>query len=68
MGTGAESGRSGRLIQALGESGALDGSSVFDGPVSIGGVPHPDLTWTATPRIGISCGTDRPWRFVLSGS
>jgi DNA-3-methyladenine glycosylase len=58
----------GRLTQALGVSGDLDGSSVFDGPMSIGGVAQPDLTWTATPRIGISRGTDRPWRFVLSGS
>ncbi|MEX2323177.1 MAG: DNA-3-methyladenine glycosylase [Acidimicrobiia bacterium] len=58
----------GRLTQALGVSGDLDGSSVFDGPVSIVGVPQPDLTWTATPRIGISRATDRPWRFLLSGS
>lgn len=58
----------GRLTQALGVSGDLDGSSLFGGPVSIVGVPHPDLTWTATPRVGISRAVDRLWRFVLSGS
>jgi DNA-3-methyladenine glycosylase len=57
----------GRLAQALGLSGDLDGSSVFDGPLSISDVPHPRPTWTASPRIGISRATDRPWRFVLSG-
>lgn len=55
----------GRLAQALAVDGALDGSSVLDGPVTVGGPPS-GAAWTATPRIGISRATDRPWRFVLS--
>jgi DNA-3-methyladenine glycosylase len=56
----------GRLTQALGVSGDLDGSSVFGGPVSIGPAPRRRSAWTATPRVGISRATERLWRFVLS--
>lgn len=54
----------GKLCQALGISGEHDGTSIFDGPVSVsrdrvGGRIE------ATPRIGISKAMDREWRFVL---
>jgi DNA-3-methyladenine glycosylase len=54
----------GRLAHALGVSGALDGSSVFGGPVSIGRAPRRRGAWAATPRVGISRATERLWRFV----
>ncbi len=53
----------GKLAQALGVSGAEDGTSVLDGPVRL--VPGtPPLQIEATPRIGITKAADRPWRFV----
>jgi DNA-3-methyladenine glycosylase len=58
----------GRLAQALGVSGDLDGTSVFAGPIRIVGATPSGVTWTATPRVGVSRGTDRLWRFVRSGS
>jgi len=57
----------GKLTQALGVSGELDGSSVLDGPVVLlPGEPSPETTILATPRIGVTKATDRPWRFVLA--
>jgi len=55
----------GKLCQALGVSGALDGTTVFDGPVTIS-EERMDGERVAGPRIGISKATERPWRFVLS--
>ena len=55
----------GNLTQALGVDGDLDGTSVFGGPVRLEGIPVGGVI-EATPRIGISRATDRPWRFVLS--
>ena len=55
----------GKLCAALGITGADDGSSLFDGPVRLlGNRPAGDFTIEATPRIGISRATRRPWRFV----
>jgi DNA-3-methyladenine glycosylase len=56
----------GKLTQALGVEGAMDGTSVVDGPVRL--LPgEPDATGIvrATPRIGISHAVENPWRFVL---
>jgi DNA-3-methyladenine glycosylase len=54
----------GKLCQALGVTGDHDGSSVFDGPVRLlpGELPA-GTTLEATPRVGVSRATDRPWRF-----
>ena len=56
----------GKLAQALGIAGQLNGTSVLTGPVSLeaGTVPAP-ASVRATPRIGITRGVDRPWRFVV---
>ena len=58
----------GKLAQALGITGQLDGTSVVTGPVRLeaGSAPDPDSV-RATPRIGISREVDRLWRFVVSG-
>jgi DNA-3-methyladenine glycosylase len=64
----------GRLAQALGVDGSMNGSPVA---ADLGGArrgrlallartaPAPVL---ACPRIGISRAAERPWRFVLAGS
>ncbi len=54
----------GKLCQALGVDGSLDGSSLFDGPVTISGEPVPGSI-TASKRIGITKAVDREWRYVL---
>lgn len=56
----------GKLCQALGVDGSVDGTSVFDGPVRLEGVVARGGV-VAAPRIGISKATDRPWRFLLVG-
>jgi DNA-3-methyladenine glycosylase len=53
----------GKLTQALGVSGAADGTTVVDGPVRLRPGPAPPEI-LATPRIGITKAADRPWRFV----
>jgi DNA-3-methyladenine glycosylase len=57
----------GKLAQALGVTGAHDGTSVFDGPVRILGEASSEIAMEAGPRVGISRAADRPWRFVLAG-
>jgi DNA-3-methyladenine glycosylase len=57
----------GKLCQALGVGGSLDGSSVFDGPVTISGEAVAG-TVVASQRIGISKAMERVWRFVLNPS
>jgi DNA-3-methyladenine glycosylase len=55
----------GNLTKALGIDGALDGSSVLEGPVwLLDGEPVPG-TIVTTPRIGITRAVELPWRFVL---
>ena len=54
----------GKLCQALGVDGTLDGSSVFDGPVTISDKPVPGSI-NASRRIGITKAVEREWRFVL---
>jgi DNA-3-methyladenine glycosylase len=58
----------GKLCQALGVDGSLSGTSV-GGAIRLtpggsleGGRIH------VTPRIGITKGVDRPWRFVLTAA
>lgn len=55
----------GKLCQALAVTGAVDGTSLHDGPVRlIAGTLPSGSTVERTPRIGISKAIDRPWRFV----
>ncbi len=55
----------GKLAQALGVNGAADGTSLIRGPVRLvpGNLP-PGWQIAATPRIGITKATERPWRRV----
>ena len=53
----------GKLCQALAIDGSMSGSVIGSGPVTfILSTGLPD--YEATPRIGISRATERPWRFV----
>lgn len=57
----------GRLAQALGITGALDGAPLAEPPFAL--LPRaaePGLA--AGPRIGITKAADLPWRFGLAGS
>ncbi len=56
----------GRLCQALGVTGALDGHSLHAPPFSLAFGPAQPVR--AGPRIGITRGTDLAWRFCLAGS
>ena len=63
-----------KLCQALGVDGALDGTPVGSGPLRLepggcwpdGGDSTPEVV--ATTRIGISAGTDLPWRWAVANS
>lgn len=55
----------GKLSQALGVTGDHDGTSVLDGPVTVGEERLLYGTVVTTPRIGISKAVEREWRFVL---
>lgn len=60
----------GNLCAALGLSRAQDGQDLTAGPLTLlpraAGEPEPLIL--ITPRVGISRGTDLPWRFLLAGS
>jgi DNA-3-methyladenine glycosylase len=57
----------GRLCQALGITGALDGLPMDKPPFFLGArATSPDIA--VGPRIGITRGAETPWRFGLSGS
>lgn len=64
----------GRLAQALGVDGALDGASILEAPFQLRPACSPINTDTTVtniisgPRIGISKATEQPWRFGLAGS
>ncbi|MBO1077349.1 DNA-3-methyladenine glycosylase [Roseomonas marmotae] len=57
----------GRLSQALGITGALDGQPLDEAPFSILAADR-EMPVTCGPRIGITRGTETLWRFGLSGS
>lgn len=57
----------GRLCQALGITGALDGRALDAPPFSIQGRSRP-VQVAAGRRIGITRGIDTPWRFGLADS
>ena len=57
----------GRLCEALGVTGVLDGAPVDRAPFRITrGRGHPDVA--SDLRIGLTKGADRPWRYVERGS
>lgn len=57
----------GRLSQALGVTGALDGQPLDRAPFSV--LPRVAVApVTSGTRIGITRGTETPWRFGLTGS
>lgn len=53
----------GKLCQALGITGAQDGTSLSSGPVRLE-PPEKPVNVEATRRVGITKGTELPWRFV----
>ena len=57
----------GRLTQALGIELARDGSDLTDGELylALGEPPRGDII--STTRIGISRGTELPWRYLVEG-
>lgn len=57
----------GRLTQALGVDGSLDGLSLAAAGMRIGSRRDP-VDVVGVPRIGISQATDLPWRMVARGS
>lgn len=57
----------GRLCQALGVDGGLGGASVLKPPFHIV-LPATTPAIAHGPRIGVSRGTNTPWRFGLQGS
>lgn len=58
----------GRLCDALGITGALDGLSLAAPPLFIAENPQAAYSPVAATRIGISQAKDRLWRFCASGS
>jgi DNA-3-methyladenine glycosylase len=56
----------GRLCQALGITGALDGAPLDRPPFTL--EPADPEPVTRGPRIGLRRGTETPWRFCRSGS
>jgi len=53
----------GKLCQALGIDGSMSGTRLGSGSVDVTLLDEM-LNYEATPRIGISKATKRPWRFV----
>lgn len=57
----------GRLTQALGIDLSRDGHDLTDGKLTIRRGTTPDGEIISTTRIGISRGTDLPWRYLILG-
>lgn len=57
----------GKLTQALGIDLRHDGESLNGGEVRILPGPEPEGEIVATTRIGISRGTELPWRYLVLG-
>jgi DNA-3-methyladenine glycosylase len=57
----------GRLTQALGVALSYDGQDLTSGSLTIsdGGAPPEGIL--KTTRIGITRGTDLPWRYLIDG-
>lgn len=57
----------GRLTQALGIGLDQDGSDLTDGPLYILWGDAPEDKIVSTTRVGISRGTELPWRYLVDG-
>jgi DNA-3-methyladenine glycosylase len=57
----------GRLAQALGVTGALDGAPLGHPPFRFEPRPEP-VAVVSDRRIGITRGAETPWRFLRAGS
>jgi len=57
----------GRLAQALGLTGAHDGARLDRPPFRLVPPARP-VDPVATPRVGITRASERPWRYVVRGS
>lgn len=57
----------GRLTQALGIELDQDGSDLTNGPLYILWGDAPEGKIVSTTRIGISRGTELPWRYLIEG-
>ena len=57
----------GRLTQALGVQLSLDGSDLTDGALHLTPGEPPERDIISTTRIGISRGTELPWRYLVEG-
>jgi DNA-3-methyladenine glycosylase len=57
----------GRLTQALGVDLSYDGQDLTSGSLVITGGSTPPEGIVETNRIGISRGTDLPWRYLIDG-
>ena len=57
----------GKLTQALGVTGALDGHDLGRAPLRLVGPGRAVGGVVTGPRVGISKATNRPWRFVADG-
>jgi DNA-3-methyladenine glycosylase len=55
----------GRLTQALGVDLSYDGQDLTSGELTISEGDAPTGEIIATTRIGISRGTDLPWRYLI---
>lgn len=58
----------GRLCQALGITGVLNGVALDHGPLRILRAAGPSVRRSVTPRIGITRAADWPLRFLVAGS
>jgi DNA-3-methyladenine glycosylase len=58
-----------RLCQALGVDGSCNGADLLaDGPLRLRSEPAAPTSLVRTgPRVGVSAGATRPWRFWLDG-
>ena len=57
----------GRLTQALGVALALDGYDLTSGSLTISDGSAPPDGIISTTRIGITRGTELPWRYLIEG-
>lgn len=57
----------GRLTQAIGVELARDGSDLIDGDLYLTWGEEPEGEIISTTRIGISRGTELPWRYLVEG-
>ena len=58
----------GKLAQAFGVDGQLDGKPLTEAPVFFARpVDEPDVEVSTSSRIGITRAVDRPWRFYAEG-